>query len=165
MYFPHDGPNEMAQTVAVSVHNCCIPLNIAGKLSCQVVLQQECNQQWWLQGKSTCRIKGQHWWKLSNFFVKGKITNLYCLISMVSGEKICAQHSQTVYFRALDSQSLLICFDFLSQGICFKVTTGCDRDQHSLMQNNSSSLSDRILNTDMRTPSEFFFLQNLTNQV
>lgn len=75
-----------------------------------------------------------------------EITSLCCLTCMVSGEKVCAQHSQTADLRALDSQSILICFDFLSQGICFKVTTGSDRDQRNLTQSNSSSLSDRSLN-------------------
>lgn len=32
-YFTDDGPNEVGQTTAVSVHNCSILLNVVGKLS------------------------------------------------------------------------------------------------------------------------------------
>lgn len=42
--FPDAGPNEMGNTVAVSNHNCCILINVVGKLSLlnQTELQQEC---------------------------------------------------------------------------------------------------------------------------
>lgn len=93
-----------------------------------------------VQWKFICRIKGQHWWKLSNFFVKERRSPICVVSHPWFLEKKCAQPSQTVYLRAVDSQSILICFDFLSQCICFKVTTGCDRDKQSLMQSNSSSL-------------------------
>lgn len=86
-----------------------------------------------------------------------EIISLCCLTFVVSGEKVCAQHSRTADLTELDSQSILTCFGFLSQSISFKVTTECDRDQHSLMQSSSSSLSDRSLNTNTRTPSERFF--------
>lgn len=32
MYFLHAEPDEMGHTVAVSNHNCCIPVDVVGKL-------------------------------------------------------------------------------------------------------------------------------------
>lgn len=40
-YFPDVGPNEMGHTVAVSNHNCCMPVNVVGRQPSQTELQQE----------------------------------------------------------------------------------------------------------------------------
>jgi len=53
-----------------------------------------------------------------------EITSLRCPTSVVSGEKMSAQRSQTTDLTELDSLSILTCFDFLSQCLCFKVTAG-----------------------------------------
>lgn len=52
-----------------------------------------------------------------------EITSLHCPPSWFL-KKVSAQHSQSTDLTELDSQSILTCFDFLSQCICFKVTTG-----------------------------------------
>lgn len=83
-------------------------------------------------------------------------------------EKVFFQYSQTADLTELDFQSTLT---LTSSHNVFVLklqqdVKSYDSDQRSLKWSNSSSLSDRNLNTDMRIPSEqILFLQNLTNQV